>query len=193
MSLSLTLIPLVFAVFAVAEIGSGIVEKGTEIAEELAEKSQAVSRAQEASNQQSGTISRSAYEDVSSKVDTAIKQKTTLVIKTKFSDKDLLVKTLAEHGMQTKALNNNLIRAVCPDCALIFERESEEEGFVLKLSSEEELNRLKAELQELNEEYGLNVQAYTYAKIKENLTENMSIESEEVLDDDSILLTINLD
>ncbi len=51
---------------------------------------------------------------------------------------------------------------------------------------------MQNELEELNEEYGLNVQTYTYEHVKENLEEGMPIESEEVLEDNSILLTINL-
>ncbi len=51
---------------------------------------------------------------------------------------------------------------------------------------------MKNELEELNEEYGLNVQSYTYEHVKDNLEEGMSIESEEVLEDNTIVLTINV-
>ena len=37
------------------------------------------------------------------------------------------------------------------------------------------------------------LQEYTYSRIMNNLTENMAVESEEVLDDESILLTITLE
>ncbi|MBQ9960497.1 MAG: hypothetical protein IJP00_01170 [Firmicutes bacterium] len=37
------------------------------------------------------------------------------------------------------------------------------------------------------------LQEYTYSRIMNNLTENMAVESEEVLEDESILLTITLE
>ena len=48
-------------------------------------------------------------------------------------------------------------------------------------------------INDLNEEYGLNIQEMTYNKIKERLDkENMRLESEAVLDDNSIVLTIDV-
>ena len=46
---------------------------------------------------------------------------------------------------------------------------------------------------DLNDEYGLNIQEMTYNKIKERLEqENMRLESETVMDDNSIVLTIDI-
>ena len=46
---------------------------------------------------------------------------------------------------------------------------------------------------ELKDEYELNVQEQSYMTIKKNLEkQNLSIESEEVLDDNSIIITVNL-
>lgn len=61
------------------------------------------------------------------------------------------------------------------------------------LNSKEEIQTLQKELKQLEEEYSLNVQSFTYEKIKSSLESDMSIESEEVLEDNSILLTINLE
>ena len=48
-------------------------------------------------------------------------------------------------------------------------------------------------INDLNDEYGLNIQEMTYNKIKERLEqENMRLESETVLDDNSIVLTIDV-
>jgi len=44
----------------------------------------------------------------------------------------------------------------------------------------------------LKDEYGMNVQEFTYHKIKESLPPDMSIETEEVDDDDAIQLVINI-
>ena len=48
-------------------------------------------------------------------------------------------------------------------------------------------------INDLNDEYGLNIQEMTYNKIKERLdSENMRLESETVMDDNSIVLTIDI-
>ena len=48
-------------------------------------------------------------------------------------------------------------------------------------------------INDLNDEYGLNIQEMTYNKIKERLEqENMRLESETVMDDNSIVLTIDV-
>ena len=49
-------------------------------------------------------------------------------------------------------------------------------------------------VQDINTEYAMNVQEETYIKLKERLEEkHMEIEHEEVLDDDSIVITVNID
>lgn len=137
-------------------------------------------------------IAKQASEDISEKLSEAQRQKSPCELETFFSDADLLYKTLTEHGMKVTKIDSNTFKAVCPESSLVFERTSLNEPFVLKLSSSEEINALKNELEELNEEYGLNVQSYTYEHVKDNLEEGMSIESEEVLEDNTIVLTINV-
>ena len=51
---------------------------------------------------------------------------------------------------------------------------------------------LLEQIQLFETEYGRNVQTYTYHHIKENLTEDMQIVSETVLEDDSLVLTISI-
>ena len=49
-------------------------------------------------------------------------------------------------------------------------------------------------INDLNTEYALNVQEETYMKIKERISnKNLKIDNEEILEDDSIVLTINID
>ncbi len=49
-------------------------------------------------------------------------------------------------------------------------------------------------INDINSEYALNCQEETYIKIKERLErKNLKIAEEEILEDDSIMLTINLD
>ena len=137
-------------------------------------------------------IAKQASEDITEKLSEAQRQKAPCELETKFTDINLLHKTLTEHGMMVTAVDSNTIKASCPESSLVFERPSSGQPFILKLISNEEINALQNELEELNEEYGLNVQTYTYEHVKENLEEGMTIESEEVLEDNSILLTINL-
>ena len=49
---------------------------------------------------------------------------------------------------------------------------------------------ISSELNDIDVEYDANVQSYTYEHVIENLPDNMSVEDEQVLEDNSILLTI---
>ena len=62
----------------------------------------------------------------------------------------------------------------------------------MTISQVSDVDRLVEDFKELEEEYDLNVQTFTYNRVVENLPENMLIESEQVMEDDSILLTINV-
>jgi len=115
------------------------------------------------------------------------------VIETRFVDKDLLCKTLQEHGLDIVVVNENTIRSQCKDSSIVFSRNVSSEPFSLTISSAAEIEALRNELKEINEEYGMNVQSYTYNHVKNSLDEGMSVSSEEVLEDNSILLTITLD
>ena len=51
-----------------------------------------------------------------------------------------------------------------------------------------------SQLSLLDDDYKNNVQAYTYENLKNNLIDNdLEIENEEILEDDSIVITVNLD
>ena len=82
--------------------------------------------------------------------------------------------------------------AECAEGVLIYERNAENEPFVVTISQVSDVDRLVEDFKELEEEYDLNVQTFTYNRVVENLPENMLIESEQVMEDDSILLTINV-
>ena len=61
---------------------------------------------------------------------------------------------------------------------------------ITRVSSKEECMDL---INNLNSEYGLNTQEMTYNKIKERLAqENMRLEDETILEDNSIVLTIDI-
>ena len=115
-------------------------------------------------------------------------------------DKDTLVKTLQEHGVPLIFEQGDNVIAEIDDLKLEFIKQ-ENEPYLLKISCSSS-NKIKGAFEkvvneltsDLEEEYTANVQEISYKKIKERLAlKNLSIDSEEVLDDDSIVLTINLE
>ena len=66
-------------------------------------------------------------------------------------------------------------------------------AFALDITQISDKSECEDLINDLNKEYGLNIQEITYNKIKERLQqENMRLESETVLDDNSIVLTIDI-
>lgn len=114
-------------------------------------------------------------------------------IETMFNDCELLNKTLCQHGCGVMVVNENeiVVQTECGNMRYVRENASLPFGLLLDEITNPDVffNNLKS----FEEDYGRNVQAYTYDHIKENLTSEMSIENEVVLDDDSLLLTINID
>lgn len=113
---------------------------------------------------------------------------------TAFVDKELLIKTLEEHGVSNLKENEyGKITARTGSYELAFERMEADKPYFLMIkyldteSAEQKLN-------DLSSEYALNVQEESYRSITEKLKENnMEIESEEVYDDNTIVLTVNID
>ena len=112
--------------------------------------------------------------------------------KTVIMDKRTLLKTLSEHGAENINIDGNDISCTC-------------EGFNIKFISHPKapytmqvaysdpsgLNNLVGDL---GNEYSTNAQEVSYNKIKERLgTKNLQINDEEILEDDTIVLTVNLD
>lgn len=62
----------------------------------------------------------------------------------------------------------------------------------MNVSNIKEADAILCNIRMIESEYNANVQSYEYTRIIENLPSNMSIESEEVLEDDSILITLNV-
>lgn len=65
--------------------------------------------------------------------------------------------------------------------------------FEMSIDLDTDVDGLICSIKSLEEDYARNVQSYTYDKVIAGLENNMSIEKEEVLEDDSILITINID
>lgn len=115
-------------------------------------------------------------------------------------DKNVLIKTLQEHGIPHIYEQGEDVFAEIDDLKLTFKKQ-ENLAYLLNVSCnadgkikgffEKAVDKLTSNLEE---EYTANVQEVSYNKIKERLeAKNLSIDSEEILEDDSIVLTINLE
>lgn len=114
-------------------------------------------------------------------------------VPTKYADKELLVKTLREHGIRAQEINDDHIVIRTDEGEIHFMRENKEDPYMMSAKGIRNMEKLAASLKEFEEEYGRNVQAYTYRKILEALEEHgLSLQEEEVLEDDSIMLTLNV-
>ena len=113
---------------------------------------------------------------------------------TGFMDKDLLVKTLSEHGIQDLSEDEfGKITGRLDGYKFSLQKPADDKPYSLKISAKEGEN-IEEAANDLNSEYALNVQEDTYLSMIENLkNNNMDVESEEVMDDNTIVLTVNLE
>lgn len=111
--------------------------------------------------------------------------------KTAFKDETLLLKTLNEHGVENITTDNNKI--YCNLESLKFEFEKDSEGVYIMNITHKENDNIDI-VNELGEEYQLNAQEKSYIDLKKKIEkQNLEIDSEEVLEDNSIMITVNLD
>ena len=127
------------------------------------------------------------------KVATASMNQGKAAIKTRFNDSELLRKTLLEHGVNTRKVSQNHIVSLFPTGQITYIRSSEDMPFVMEISNITDVQCLIDELDEIEKEYNGNVQQYTYDRVMNNLPNGMAVENEEVLDDDSILITLSIE
>ena len=108
-----------------------------------------------------------------------------------FKDEQLLIKTLKEHGVENITTQSDKINGNFEN--IQFEFEKNNNGLYVMHIEHKENENLDI-VKELGEEYQLNVQEQSYKNIKKNLEkQNLKIDSEEVLEDNSIMLTVNLE
>lgn len=110
-------------------------------------------------------------------------------IPTRFNSTDLLVKTLKEHGLETQAHNERII-VNCSEGQIVYDKTGVDGSYEMNLSRIRDIDKLYNDIACIEQEYDANVQSYTYEHIMQSMPDNMTVESEEVLEDDSILLTI---
>ena len=114
-------------------------------------------------------------------------------MQTVFNDVNLLTKTLSEHGLPVNVISENKIHVKSGKYELLYSRSSQSEPFTVKTLGWENADKLLHDIECLDKEYKVNVQSYSYEKLVQNLSEsNMVIESETILEDNSILLTISV-
>lgn len=112
---------------------------------------------------------------------------------TNYTDKAVLINTLTEHGAEEIEENDGEISCMLFGMEMIYYKKSSENSFTLDITKVSDKAECQDVIKDLNEEYALNIQEITYNKIKERLDkENMRLESETVLDDNSIVLTIDV-
>lgn len=112
---------------------------------------------------------------------------------TNFKDESLLIKTLEEYGARPTK-NNDEVVVNLEGTKLRFFRDLDEPYTVEIRNVSSDLEYVFNQLSLMDESYKQNVQSLTYENLKHNLEEkNMQIENEEILNDNSIVLTVNLD
>lgn len=111
---------------------------------------------------------------------------------TSFNNKDLLIKTLEEHGAENIQTDENYISCDCEELHLEFFKDENMPYFMrISYKNSDNLDQL---IDDINTEYRANAQEISYNKIKERLeAQNLSIEEEEIYDDNTIVLTVNLE
>ena len=149
-------------------------------------------------------IKNMLHEDIKSKqIQNVINDAVDLISKeyqTVFADRDVLIKTLEEHGMGTIQLNGDSFTGKMGSFRIDCYREQptafdskESVPFTIKITAECTEEEISEFIKEINTEYALNTQEENYIKIKERLEEQgLKIDEEEVYDDDVIVLTVNI-
>lgn len=108
-------------------------------------------------------------------------------------DKQALLKTLEEHGATNFQTEGGQISCNCEAFHLTFTKKEKDKPYTMVATYNKDygLNEL---VENLGSEYASNAQEISYNKIKERLEkQNLEIEEEEVFDDNTIVLTVNLE
>lgn len=111
-------------------------------------------------------------------------------IDTVFTDRELLQKTLEGFDCCLKKISESEYLMKTDSGNIRFVQKEPAQPFRIFFDDIKDVDGLLENMRSFEQDYGRNVQAYTYGHIKENLTDSMRIESQEVLDDDSLVLTI---
>ena len=116
-------------------------------------------------------------------------------VETTFVDKSALLKTLTEHGAVILNESEGEITCELEQFTLNFYKKnnSKETPFSLMVTCEN-CNGIEEVMEDINSEYAENAQEISYNLIKQRLEDrNLSIDNEEIYEDNTIVLTVNLE
>lgn len=139
------------------------------------------------------TLSSSSIQNMQKNKEKYVKNNSLPILETTYVDVALLNKTLTEHGLTVTKETENYLSCTTRKGALKFFRNVNTEAFKVEIMGIENIHGLISDFELIENEYNSNVQTYTYSKLVNGIKENnMSIESESVLEDNSILITISV-
>jgi len=111
---------------------------------------------------------------------------------TNFRDGELLIKTLREIGANP-VRHDGSISCKLENTTLVFRQYEHGSPFHVEVHNPPDMRKVFEYLGQLDDDYRRCLQEAVYNRLKTRVAErNMTIESEEVLDDNSIVLTINV-
>lgn len=139
------------------------------------------------------TLSGASLTAICAKVNGAEEVNSEEGFETMFVDCKVLIDTLGGFDCHIEQLDENTILVRTTAGNLRYSRQNSSEAFRLYFDSIENVDVLYENIKQLEIDYGRNVQSYTYDHIKKNLSRGMSIQSEEVLEDDTLVLTIDVE
>ena len=122
----------------------------------------------------------------------AQQQQERICLETEFNNADLLLKTLQEHGVPVIQEAEDCFVTHLDDATIVYRRLSTDGPFVMDIGDLGDIQCLMDELDNIENEYNGNVQTYTYERVMNNLPEDMVVENEEVLEDNSIVITLTV-
>lgn len=114
-------------------------------------------------------------------------------VPTKFINQSLLMKTLDDHGIRFTQTDDNTIICDMNDSQIIYHRNSQDEPFLMGVKGHFNMEQLMCNIKAIETEFDGNLQTYSYNRVMNNIPEGMHLESEEILEDDSIIITLGED
>lgn len=110
---------------------------------------------------------------------------------TNFRDGELLFRTLKEFGLNPLWQGSELLCKV--EQSLLTFRQTGDQPFEVEIRDAPDLRKMFEYLSDVDDDYKRCVQDVVYKKLKQRAAEkNMTVESEEVLEDNSIVITLNI-
>jgi hypothetical protein len=111
---------------------------------------------------------------------------------TNFRDGTILTRTLKEFGVNTIQGNNGDISCTVQGTHLTF-RQNGDSPFSVEIKNAPSLQDIYMYISDVDDEYKRCVQALVYEKLKQRAAQkNLTVETEEVLEDNSIVITLNI-